>query len=572
MIEPKWKYKIVDEDCVSQVSEIFNLPRTIARIMSLRGIKSRNDSKEFFYPDIHRLHNPFLMVDMDKAVDLILNTISCKKTILIFGDYDVDGTTSTAFLTLFFQSINVETYFYIPSRKNEGYGVSKQGIDYAKYIGADILITCDCGINAYDEVSYANKKNINVIITDHHKADDQLPEAHAIINPNRKDCAYPFKGLCGAGVVFKMALAICEKGGFNPELVWQNSDVVTLGIAADLVPIQDENRVIAYHGIRYMKRGTNQGITALLKSGGLQKNNITIGKLVFWMTPKINAAGRLGDAARAVKLLTTKNPVLATEIAQDLEKENNRRKDITEQMTNDALYMVKTCCNLENENAIILGNRNWHPGVIGIVASRIKETFSRPTIIVSMDDNGYMGSCRSIRGFDMVDALSECNDYLTGFGGHPIAAGLTMHPLNFNNFKEAFLDIANEKVSKSDLMPTINIDSVLNLEELNDQMIKFLNALEPYGPGNMRPIFVSNNLSIDGIPKLLGKSQNTLKFSVKQNRTLIESIGFNMADHFEKLIQNSPIDIAYVIGENDWNGQKTIQLEIKDIKLSTNYA
>ena len=572
MIEPKWKYKTVDEDCVNQVAETFNLPRTIARIMSLRGISSRDDSREFFYPDVHRLHDPFLMIDMNSAVDRIFTTISNNKTILIFGDYDVDGTTSAAFLTLFFQSINIESHYYIPSRENEGYGVSIQGIDYAKYIGADIIITCDCGINAYDAVEYANENNIDVIITDHHKAGARLPDAHAVVNPNRQDCSYPFKGLCGAGVAFKLAMAICEKGGFDPELAWQHSDIITLGIAADLVPIQDENRIVAHHGIRQMKKHTNSGITALLKTGGLLGKEITIGRLVFWMAPKINAAGRLGDAARAVKLLTTKNPVLAMEIAQDLEKENNRRKDITEQMANEALYMVKTTCDLENENAIILSNENWHPGVIGIVASRIKETFARPTIIISMDDSECKGSCRSIRGFDMVDALGECKDYLIGFGGHPIAAGLSMHPSNFESFKETFINIANKKISKDDLIPTINVDSELNLEELNHRMIKFLNALEPYGPGNMRPVFVSNNLSIDGIPKLLGRDQSTLKFSVKQDKTLVESIGFNMADHYEKLIQNNPIDIAYVIGENEWNGQKTIQLELKDIKLSPNYA
>ena len=572
MIEPKWKYKTVDEDCVKQVAETFNLPRTIARVMSLRGISSRDDSRDFFYPDIHHLHDPFLMIDMNSAVDRIFTTFSNNKTILIFGDYDVDGTTSAAFLTLFFQSINIESHYYIPSRENEGYGVSKQGIDYAKYIGADIIITCDCGINAYNAVEYANENNIDVIITDHHKAGARLPNAHAVVNPNRQDCRYPFKGLCGAGVAFKLAIAICEKGGFDPELAWQHSDIITLGIAADLVPIQDENRIIAHHGIRQMKKHTNPGINALLETGGLVGKEITIGRLVFWMAPKINAAGRLGDAARAVKLLTTKNPVLAMEIAQDLEKENNRRKDITEQMANEALYMVKTTCNLENENAIILSDENWHPGVIGIVASRIKETFARPTIIISMDDNECKGSCRSIRGFDMVDALGECKDYLIGFGGHPIAAGLSMYPSNFASFKEAFINIANKKISKDDLIPTINVDSELNLEELNHRMIKFLHALEPYGPGNMRPVFVSNNLSIDGIPKLLGRDQNTLKFSVKQNKTLIESIGFNMADHYEKLIQNNPIDIAYVIGENEWNGQKTIQLELKDIKLSPNYA
>jgi single-stranded-DNA-specific exonuclease len=260
------------------------------------------------------------------------------------------------------------------------------------------------------------------------------------------------------------------------------------------------------------------------------------------------------------------------EIANELEKENNRRKDITQKITNEALYMVKTSCDLENEKAIVLGNNNWHPGVIGIVASRIKETFSRPAIIISINDNECKGSCRSIRGFDIVDALGECNDYLTGFGGHPIAAGLSMNSSDFDTFKQQFLKVADEKISTDDLIPTIYVDSELNLEELNDRMIKFLNAMEPYGPGNMRPVFVSNNLSIDGIPKLLGRDQNTLKFFVKQNKTLIESIGFNMAEHYEKLIQNIPIDIAYVVGENMWNGQKTIQLELKDIKLSQNYA
>jgi len=572
IMETKWKYKKVDEGNVAKVSKIFDLPNPIARIMSLRGIISKNESREFFYPDITRLHNPFLMIDMDRAVSRILDAIINKKTILIFGDYDVDGTTSAGFLTLFFKSINVESYFYIPSRENEGYGVSKKGIDYAKYIGADIIITCDCGINAYEEVKYANSKNIDVIITDHHKASNKLPEAYAIINPNRLDCQYPFKGLCGAGVVFKMALAICEKGKYNDNLVWKNSDVVTLGIAADLVPMQDENRIIAYYGIEQIKKETNLGISALLKTSGFIDKNITIGRLVFWIAPKINAAGRLGDASRAVKLLTTSNPILAKEIAEDLERENNRRKDITEQITNDAIHLVKTTCDLENDTVIVLGNQNWHHGVIGIVASRIKEMYSRPTIIISIDNNECKGSCRSIKDFDLVDALDECKNYLTGYGGHPIAAGLSLELSSFKDFKNTFIQIANKRIPRDNLIPTISIDSVLNLEELNHRMLKFLNALEPYGPGNTRPVFVTNNLLVDGIPKLLGRDSNTIKFSVKKNDTLFESIGFNMANQYEKLIQNSPIDIAYVIGENKWKGKKTIQLELKDIKLSNNYA
>ena len=572
MIEPEWKFKSVNEDCVNQVAETFSLSHTIARVMSLRGINSKADSKEFFYSDINQMHDPFLMADMDKAVDRILTAISGKKSILIFGDYDVDGTTSAAFLTLFFRSIDVESHYYIPCREKEGYGISTKGIDYAKYIGADIFISCDCGINAFEKVAYANEKDLDVIITDHHKPDKTLPAAYAIVNPNRFDCPYPFKGLCGASVAFKLALAICDKGGYDPIYAWENSDVVTLGIAADLVPIQDENRIIVRHGIQQMKKETNLGITALQKTGGLLGKEINVGRLVFWVAPKINAAGRLGDASRAVKLLTTQNPVLAKEIAEELEVENNRRKDITLQITNDALYMVNTNCDLENENAIVLGHKNWHAGVIGIVASRIKETFARPAIIMSLDDREGKGSCRSIWGFDMVDALRECKEFLTGFGGHPIAAGLSMNSDDFNLFKKKFIQVANDKISTDDLIPTIYVDSILNLEDLNSRMIKFLNAMEPYGPGNMRPVFVTNNLAVDGIPKLLGRDQNTLKFSVKQNKTPFESIGFNMAEHYEKLIQNAPIDIAYVVGENYWNGQRTIQLELKDIKLSKNHA
>jgi len=572
MIEPKWDFKSVNEDSVLQVADTFNLPRTIAQVMSLRGITSKTDYREFFYPQMDHLHNSFLMKDMDLAVERILSAISANETMLVFGDYDVDGITSTAFFMLFFKSLDVDVYSYIPSREREGYGLSKQGIDYAEYIGADILITCDCGINDFDAIAYARGKGLDIIITDHHKQMENLPEAYAIVNPNQRDCSYPFKGLCGAGVAFKMALGICEKGSFDSEKAWCHSDVVTLGIAADLVPIQDENRTIVHHGIQQMDKENNTGITALLKTGGLWEKNITVGRLVFWMAPKINAAGRLGDASRAVKLLTTKNPVYAMEIAQKLEQENNQRKNITLEITNDALYLVETECDLENEKAIVLQKQNWHAGVIGIVASRIMETYSRPAIIISMASDEGKGSCRSIPGFDMVDSLGECRKYLTGFGGHPIAAGLSLKPYHFESFKEKFLKVAEEKILPENLIPMIFVDVELNLEDVNERMMKFLNALEPCGPGNMQPVFVSRNLVVDGIPKLIGKDQNTLKFSVKQNKTHFESIGFNMAEHYEKLIQNSPIDIAYVIGENKRNGRKSIQLELKDIKLGKKYA
>ena len=571
MIEHQWEFKTVDEDSVLNVADTFDLPKTIARIMSLRGITSKDHSRVFFYPDLDQLHDPFLMQDMEKAVDRILTAIKYKQTILVFGDYDVDGTSSTAFLTLFFRSLDVDIHFYIPSREKEGYGLSTNGIDYAKYIGADILITCDCGISDFDKVTYAKGKGLDVIVTDHHKPTGELPKAFAVVNPNRRDCSYPFKGLCGAGVVFKLALGICEKGKYDPEKVWFHSDVVTLGIAADLVPICDENRAIVYKGIQQIEKQTNPGIAALRKTGGLCEKDITVGRLVYWMTPKINAAGRLGSASRAVKLLTTQNPVFAMKIARELEEENNRRKDITLKIINEALYMVKTECNLDNEKAIVLQKNDWHPGVIGIVASRIKETYSRPTIIIAMEDKEGKGSGRSIVDFDMVDALNECREHLIGFGGHPIATGLSMQSDKFQAFRKKFLQVADDKIHTENLKPTIYVDVELKLEDVNHRMINFLNALEPYGPGNMRPVFVSRNLSVEGIPRLIGRDQNTLKFTVKQNKTPFESIGFNMAEYYEKLIQNSPIDIAYVIGENIWNDRKSIQLELKDIKLRKEY-
>tara|TARA_Y100000590_G_scaffold363291_1_gene420877 strand:- start:1836 stop:3545 length:1710 start_codon:yes stop_codon:yes gene_type:complete len=567
MIEPHWEFKKVDEESVINLADTFDLPSNIAQVMSLRGINSRTQSKSFFYPNIDQLHNPFLMKDMDKTVDRVIFAINNEETILVFGDYDVDGTSSTAFLTLFFRSLDVDVHYYIPNREKEGYGLSIQGIDYAKYIGSNILITCDCGITNFEETKYATKKGIDIIITDHHKPAKGLPEAYSIINPNRLDCNYPFKGLCGAGVAFKLALAICERGGYNPAKAWFHSDLITLGIAADLVPIKDENRVIVNEGIQQIEKQTNLGITALRKTGGLWDKNTTVGRIIFWIAPKINAAGRLGDASRAVKLLTTANPVFALDIANELEKENNKRKDITSQITIEAINMVEKECNLEKEKIIVLKKEGWHLGVIGIVASRIKEIYARPVIIISMDNMEGKGSCRSISGFDIVDALSECKEYLTGFGGHPMAAGLSICSNNFENFRENIFEIADKSIPIEKLQPTIYIDAELKLEDVNKRMIKFLNALQPYGPGNKQPVFISRDLSISGIPQLIGNDQNTLKFTVEKNKIPFESIGFNMAEHYEKLIQNIPIDIAYVIEENEWNGKKSIQLQLKDIKL-----
>ena len=569
-----WEIKKTSKDDLNHIINEFKLPESIAIIMAQRGILDRNISRNFFYPDLDKLHDPFLMLGMEKAVNYIEELIQNKKTILLFGDYDVDGTTGTSTMYLFFKSIGVDVHYYIPDRMNEGYGLSELGIDFAVKIGAKLLITCDCGITAVDKVDYANSKGLNVIITDHHKQSDILPDAYSIVNPNQNDCNYPFKGLCGAGVALKLILAICQKMGYPKEKALKYTDIVTLGIAADIVPMIDENRIIAADGIRKIEHGNNIGISALLNSSKLNGKEITIGRLVFWVSPKINAAGRLGDAGRAVNLMTTSNPVLAKRIAEDLEKENKRRQEITMNTVEDCFFQVQENPNFKNEKAIVLSNLGWHHGVVGIVASNIKEGYNRPTIIISFDEDGIgRGSCRSLSGFDIHAALGKCSEYLIGFGGHPMAAGLSIEKSKYKEFYNSFQKIVNETITEKQLIPRIKVDSLLNVKDINSRFLKFLKSMSPYGPGNMKPKFLSKKVKLKGMPRIIGKNSDTLKFSVQDNRSVYEAIGFNMVEKYEYLLSGEPVDMIFEIGENDWNGKKTIQLEVKDIKPGNeNYA
>ncbi len=568
MIDPIWRFKTIDEAVVRKVATEFKLPEIYARVMALRGIASRDISRHFFFPTISHLHDPFTMLNMQKCVDRIADQLKKKKTMLVFGDYDVDGTTGTSLFYLFIKSIGGDIQYYIPNREMEGYGLSRQGIDYAKSIGADLLITVDCGINAVEKVEYANSLGVDVIITDHHIPDKVLPDAYAILNPKQEGCQYPFKGLCGAGVIFKLTFAIAENGGYDPDLAWQHADLAALGIAADLVPITDENRVIVEHGIELIQQQQKTGIKALLQAAGLMNKEITVGRLVFWLAPKINAAGRIGDAGRAVKLLTTSAAIYARDMANNLERENRKRQDITARIVEEAIHLVNTSVNLATENAIVLASRGWHPGVIGIVASRIKELYYRPTFIISIDDNGWgKGSGRSVTGFDLFNVLTECKEYLEGFGGHPMAAGLNVQEENIAGFRSSFLDAAAAAIPREDLVPTLYIDGELPVSSIDSRILKFLKELAPYGPGNMRPKFLSRNLTVRGNPKLLGRESNVLKFQLQQDQTIFEAIGFGLTERYELLLMNKPIDVVYEIGENDWNGKKTLQLELKDIKL-----
>ena len=564
----RWKIKQPSEDHVASLKKEFNTSEIIAKVLANRGIESLKSSHNFFNPSNDQLHNPFMMKNMDIAVDRISKNIQNQKPILIFGDYDVDGTTGASLLYLGLKDLNAIVEYYIPHREKEGYGLSSGGIDYAHSIGADLLITCDCGINAFQPVDYANEHGVDIIITDHHIPDKKLPNAYAVLNPKQKGCEYPFKGLCGCGVAFKLISALSEKSGIGQNVGLNYLDLVALATSADMVPILDENRVLVHGGLDQLEESKSPGIHQLLVQTGLVGESLNVGKLVFGLAPKINAAGRMGDANRTVELLTTSDKTRAEELASILVRENKRRQLIQEDIVNDAIRLVHSQVDLENNKVVIIGSKGWHLGVVGIVASRIKDEFSRPAIVIAFDKEGIgKGSARSIPNLDLYEALSYAAKFLEGYGGHPMAAGLTVREDKFENFKSLFLRNVNKILTNDDLIPAISIDGEMALTDINSRFMRFLEKLGPFGPGNMRPKFVSRNLSISGQPRLMGNGEH-IRFIVGQNGRNYPAVGFKLSSHYEDLIRGVPVDIAYVVEVNQWQGQSNIQLNVRDIQLS----
>ena len=564
----RWKIKQPSQDQIASLKKEFNTSEIIAKVLANRGIESLKSSHDFFNPSNERLHDPFMMKNMDIAVDRISKNIQNQKPILIFGDYDVDGTTGASLLYLGLKDLNAIVEYYIPHREKEGYGLSTGGIDYAQSIGADLLITCDCGINAFKPVDDAADQGIDVIITDHHIPDKKLPNAYAVLNPKQKGCEYPFKGLCGCGVAFKLISALSEQSEIGQNLGLNYLDLVALATSADMVPILDENRVLVHRGLDQLEESNSPGIHQLLVQTGLVGESLNVGKLVFGLAPKINAAGRMGDANRTVELLTTSDKNRAEELASILVRENKRRQLIQEDILNDAIRQVYAQVDLENSKVVIVGSKGWHPGVIGIVASRIKDEFSRPAIVIAFDEDGIgKGSARSIPKLDLYDALAYASKFLEGFGGHPMAAGLTVLEDRFENFKSLFLRNVNKILSDDDLIPVISIDGEMELKDINPRFMRFLEKLGPFGPGNMRPKFMSRNLQVSGQPRLMGKGEH-IRFIVSQNGRNYPAVGFKLSSHYEDLIRGVPIDLAYVVEVNEWQGQSNIQLNVRDIHLS----
>tara|TARA_A100001037_G_C15153943_1_gene642084 strand:- start:16275 stop:18059 length:1785 start_codon:yes stop_codon:yes gene_type:complete len=565
----KWKFPQKDKLLVQQIIEQYNVPKVFAEIMVSRGFKESDKISPFFTPDILQLHNPFLMKGMEKAVDRVIKNIFEKKPIFVFGDYDVDGTTGVSLLYIGLTKLGGNVTTYIPNRQSEGYDLSQFGIDKASTIGADLLITCDCGINAINCVNYANEKGIDIVITDHHIPGNILPNAFAILNPKQSECEYPFKELSGVGVALKFLTAIVKKMKKSSDWLIGLMDLAALGTAADLVQLKDENRIIVHYGLKTLKTTQRPGLRELLKSAKIDlERDLSVTKIIFHVAPKINAAGRLGNANRAVELFTTTNSHKARELVIDLDKENKKRQIIQQNIFDEAIRMVKRKIDLENDKAIILGEKGWHYGVVGIVASKLKEKFNRPAIVISFDEEGKgIGSARSLKGLDLHEALSETSNYLENYGGHAMAAGLKIDRSNFTNFKKKFLEYVNSKLNQDDLEPPIFLDAKLGLIHINQRLIKFMKRLGPYGPGNMPPKFAIINANVVGNPKVISNGDH-VRFQIKQDHSVIEVIGFGLAKNYEMLILGEPIDIACVIETNVWKGKETIQLNAIDIRLS----
>lgn len=565
-MNPQWEFiETVPAAAVAELARELNVPPIIARIMLNRGIDSPHNARQFFNLTLQQLHDPFLMADMQIAVERLARALERKERILIYGDYDVDGTTSTALLTLAFRALGHQVPHYIPDRLREGYGVSITGVEKAHAQGVQLLLAVDCGVTAHDEIKRARQLGMDVIVCDHHQPGAQLPPATALLNPKRSDCPYPFKELCGVGVAFKLMQGLFRQLQQDETVLLQHLDLVAIGSAADIVPLVDENRIFVKFGLERLNRTENIGLRALIKVCGLAHTEIGAGHVIFIIAPRINAVGRMGDARRAVNLLISEDETQAETIACVLDAENRQRRNVDEETYREAVELIEAQFDPKNDTAFVLSQENWHPGVIGIVASRIVEKYYRPTVMISTDDGVGKGSARSISGFNIYRALAQCADLMLAFGGHKYAAGLTIRGDQIGALRQRLQAVAAQTLTPDLLVPKLRIDGEIRFTEIEPRLTKFLKALGPYGPQNMRPVFVSRRLRVAGTPKIVGN--NHLRFQMIQDNQRLDCIGFNMGDRRHLLSKDkNDIDLAYLIEENTYQGRTTVQLRVKDIR------
>lgn len=564
----KWviKNRGDDEHIQSLASEL-NINPILANLLIQRGHDTFEKAKEFFRPSLNMLHDPFLMKDMDKAIARIDKAISEKEKILIYGDYDVDGTTAVALVYTFFKKRYERVDFYIPDRYKEGYGISNAGIDWAEDEGFGLIIALDCGIKSIDKVEYANKKGIDFIICDHHRPGLELPAAAAVLDPKRNDCNYPYKELSGCGVGYKLIQAYSEAHKLDAAELDEYLDLVAISIAADIVPITGENRILTYFGLKQLNSAPRPGIKAILELSG-QKGGLTVNDVVFTIAPRINAAGRIESGKQAVQLLISENPADAMFQGEEINKKNITRRGLNESMTREALSIIEQDINFKSRKSTVLYNPEWHKGVIGIVASKLTDEFYRPTVILTNSNGVASGSARSVKDFDIYNAIESCSELLDQFGGHMYAAGLTLKVENIEAFKIKFEQVVSSTIQDHMLIREIEIDDVIALGDINTSFFNILKQFAPFGPGNMSPVFMSEEVYDRGDMKIVGN--NHLKLSLlqrKNSRISFDSIAFQLGRHYEKITGSNSFHVCYHVEENNFNGRTNLQLNIKDIRF-----
>jgi len=571
-IEKKWIVKEPGNPAlVRQLAADLGVDQTLANLLVQRNVKTVNEARSFLRPQLNQIHDPFLMKDMDKAVERLLLALERQEKILIYGDYDVDGTTAVALVFSFLRRYGDDNLdYYIPNRYTEGYGVSLKGIDWAHENGFTLIIALDCGIKAIEKVSYAKERGIEFIICDHHLPDEHLPDAAAVLDPKRVDCGYPFDDLSGCGVGFKFMQAFASKKGIPFEELLPLLDLLAVSIASDLVSITGENRVLAYYGLKQLNQSPRKGLLSIIKLSGLEKHMITVDDIVFKIGPRLNAAGRMESGKTAVDLLTSRDDGDAKIIGDTINTHNNDRKNEDRKITQEASEMAIQSIDFIHKRSTVVYNPDWHKGVLGIVASRLVETYYRPTIVLCRSNGFITGSARSIPGFDLYEAIEKCSDLLENFGGHMYAAGLTLKEENFKEFCEKFESVVASKITDELLTPVVNIDTYLDFKQITPRFFNVLKQFQPFGPGNPSPVFISERVYDNGNGRKVGSESGHLKLELIQEDDFhrhISAIAFNRSEHFEHLKAGNPVDICYSIAENYYRGIANLQIRVKDIKL-----
>lgn len=558
-----------DPASVATLAGELGIDPVLSELLLQRGVTNFEEARSFFRPNLLDLHDPFLMKDMDKAIDRISSAIETKEKILVYGDYDVDGTTAVSLVVSFLRKLTTNIGYYIPDRYDEGYGVSYKGIDKAAAQGYTLIITLDCGIKAIDKTEYARSKGIDMIICDHHLPEDTIPAAVAVLDPKREDCNYPFDDLSGCGVGFKLVQAYCQRHNIPFETIYPLLDLLVVSIAADLVSVTGENRILAYYGLKQINDRPHKGLGAMIRLVGLEIGKITIDDIVFKIGPRINAAGRMESGSLAVELLLSKDDATATECANQINNFNNERKNIDRDITLQAREMVQQGKCVVNDNIIVVYDPSWHKGVVGIVASRLVEQYYKPAIVFTMTNGFVTGSARSIQGYDLYSAIESCADILENYGGHLYAAGLTLREENLKTFSSRVNSLVSATLTEEITTPVIDIDAALSFDKITPKFFRILRQFQPFGPGNQAPVFISEEVYDNGNGRRVGAEAGHLKLDLIQEHQpyhIVPAIGFNQAMLFDYIKAGNPVDICYSIVENYYRGTTTLQLRLKDIR------